>query len=159
MDLTKSHRRVLTAIQRGLPLTSRPFSVIGKWLDLSEDRVLETFRSLINGNIIRRFGIVIRQHEFGYRANAMVAWELPEETVDGIRGEISKFAFVAQCCHSSAGSDDWPYNLICIVYGRDRKEIKENILKLTQGCGLVDVHQQVLFSVRRFRQRGVPETK
>ena len=33
--------------------------------------------------LLKRFGVVVRHHELGYRANAMVVWDVPDGAVVG----------------------------------------------------------------------------
>ena len=49
---------------------------------------------------------------------------------------------------------DWPYNLFCMVHGRDRDDVLACIGRIVEGLGLEAVAYAVLFSGRRFKQRG-----
>ena len=48
----------------------------------------------------------------------------------------------------------WPYNLFCMIHGRNRAEVDAEITALCVRHGLAAYPQAVLFSVRRFKQRG-----
>ena len=48
----------------------------------------------------------------------------------------------------------WPYNLYCMVHGRDRAAVLEVINRALQRCGLARYPHEVLFSCRRFKQTG-----
>ncbi|MEK9134342.1 MAG: Lrp/AsnC family transcriptional regulator, partial [Pseudomonadota bacterium] len=74
-------RRLLAAIQHGLPLTPRPYAEIGARLGLSEAQVIARLAHLKESGVIRRFGVVVRHHELGYSANAMVVWDVPDGQV------------------------------------------------------------------------------
>ena len=49
---------------------------------------------------------------------------------------------------------DWPYNLFCMLHGRDRQAVLDNVDFLVERCGLQHLQYKVLFSRRRYKQRG-----
>ena len=79
--LTQADRRLIAVLQEGLPLISRPYAAIGARVGLSEEQVLSRLASMLARGIIKRMGVIVRHHELGYRANAMVVWDIPDERV------------------------------------------------------------------------------
>ena len=73
---------ILGALAEGLPLVSRPYAALAEQLGLSETTALEAVERLQHEGIISRFGVVVRHHELGYRANAMVVWDIPDSLVE-----------------------------------------------------------------------------
>ncbi|MFQ5645253.1 MAG: hypothetical protein ACE5FQ_16380, partial [Thiogranum sp.] len=63
---------LIEVIQGGLPLVARPYQAIADRLGCSERAVIDRLRSMIDAGIIKRLGVVVRHHELGYHANAMV---------------------------------------------------------------------------------------
>mgnify|MGYP003492742182 FL=1 len=63
--LDGTDRRLLAAIQDGLPLATRPYAEIGTAIGLVEDEVIARLARLRQSGIIRRFGVVVRPHEAG----------------------------------------------------------------------------------------------
>ena len=112
------------------------------------------FWMLQNLGVIKRFGVVVRHHELGYRANAMVVWDIPDERVRDIGQQLGDFAFVTLCYRRPRRLPVWPYNLFTMIHGRDREQVLARVEELVQACGLGDVARDVLFSQRRFKQRG-----
>jgi hypothetical protein len=41
-----------------------------------------------------------------------------------------------------------------MIHGQDRDDVLENVQLLVESCGLSEVGHKVLFSTRRFKQRG-----
>ena len=78
MGLSITDLRLLTAIQDGLPLDPRPYARVAEQAGLSEDEVITRLGRLAGEGVIRRFGVIVRHHELGYRANAMVVWDVPD---------------------------------------------------------------------------------
>jgi hypothetical protein len=48
----------------------------------------------------------------------------------------------------------WPYNLFSMIHGRDRQRVLDSIDRMAANLGLEQVPHKVLFSGRRFKQRG-----
>ena len=53
-------------------------------LAVTATTVLARIAMLQKAGTISRFGVVVRHHELGIRANAMVVWDVPDEQVDAI---------------------------------------------------------------------------
>lgn len=147
-------QRLLGAVQGGFPLVSHPFAAIGQAVGMSEGEVLTALRHLLGEGTIRRVGVVVRHHELGYRSNAMVVWQIPGERVRGVGQRMAGFPFVTLCYRRRPVPSRWPYNLYCMIHGRQRAQVLEQVEWLKRECGLEDVPCQVLFSRQRFKQRG-----
>jgi DNA-binding Lrp family transcriptional regulator len=145
---------LIEAIQSGLPLVARPYREIGKRLGMSEEDVIGRLRAMIDAGIIKRLGVVVRHHELGYRANAMVVWNVPDERVERIGRQLGDIDCVTLCYQRPRRLPDWPYNLFCMVHGQDRAEVLACIARLVEALELDDIPRAVLFSGRRFKQRG-----
>jgi hypothetical protein len=45
-----------------------------------------------------------------------------------------------------------------MVHGRDREEVEQKVAQIIESCGLQDIEHTILFSTRRFKQRGASYT-
>lgn len=147
-------RRLLAAIQHGLPLVSRPYAEVGTSLGLSEADVIARLQRLKETGVIRRFGVVVRHHELGYRANAMVVWDVPDEQVTELGRCLAGFDFITLCYRRPRRLPQWRYNLYCMIHGKSREEVLAHLEWMVNRCGLQRLPHEVLFSRRRFKQRG-----
>lgn len=154
MELSDKDRLLVSAISRGLPLVPDPYAEIGRRVGLSEEQVLAGLRRLLEAGLIKRLGIVVRHHELGYRCNAMVVWDIPDDKVAEIGRRFSGFDFVTLCYRRPRRLPQWPYNLFCMVHGRERGTVLAQVETLAEACGIAGVPREVLFSARRFKQRG-----
>ena len=154
MRIDDTDRRLLAAIEDGLPLTPQPYAAIARNIGLSEADVMARLRRLRADGIINRFGLVVRHHELGYRANAMVVWDIPDGQVDELGHRLAAYDFVTLCYRRPRRLPLWPYNLFCMVHGRDRDTVGDQIACLNAEQHLDRYPQDVLFSRRRFKQRG-----
>lgn len=146
-------RHLLITIQDGLPLTSRPYAAIGEQLGISEQNVLERLTKLKQQGVIKRFGVIVRHRQLGYLANAMVVFDIPDDQVDHIGQLIGKFDFI-NLCYRRPRHPDWPYNLYCMIHGKNRDTVLRQLDQLKTACGLSQYPCEVLFSRRCFKQRG-----
>ena len=151
---SEQESRLIAAIQSGLPLVERPFAAVGASLGQSETEVIEGVQNLIRLGVIKRMGVVVRHHELGYRANAMVVWDIPDEDVSQVGTCLGKLEFITLCYRRPRRLPTWQYNLFCMIHGHDREEVLARVEEIRQGCGLQHITSEVLFSTRRFKQCG-----
>jgi DNA-binding Lrp family transcriptional regulator len=154
IGIDETDRRVLAAIQSGLPLVSRPFAEIGARLGLSEAEVMTRLQQLQTRGVIRRFGVVVRHHEVGYGANAMVVWDVPDAQVRELGRCLAEFDFITLCYRRPRHLPQWRFNLYCMIHGKTREDVLSNLEWMVNRCGLQSLPHEVLFSRRRFKQRG-----
>jgi DNA-binding Lrp family transcriptional regulator len=147
-------RRLLAAIEDGLPLAARPYAEVATQIGASEAEVISRLGRLIECGVVRRLGLVVRHYELGYRANAMVVWDLAEAEIDEVGRGLAGYDFVTLCYRRPRRPPLWPYNLFCMVHGRDREMVRGRIARLNAELGLEERPQALLFSRRRFKQCG-----
>lgn len=147
-------QRLLAALEPGLPLVACPYAALAEGLGVTEAQVLERLAELQEAGIVSRFGVIVRHHELGFRANAMVVWDLQEEQTEAVGQRLAALPFVTLCYRRPRRPPHWPYNLFCMIHGRDRDEVLQQIAQANAAAGLAEVPQTVLFSKRRFKQRG-----
>ncbi|HJP37297.1 MAG TPA: AsnC family transcriptional regulator [Gammaproteobacteria bacterium] len=145
--------RLIAAIQDGLPIVPRPYSVIARQVGLGETEVIERIQRLIEDGTISRFGVVVRHRPLGFCANAMVVWDVPDDAVDAVGKQFASNPEVTLCYRRPRRPPAWPYNLFCMVHGKDRARVLDNVDQLARSCD-AQASYAVLFSTRAFKQRG-----
>ena len=145
---------LIAAIQDGLPLVPRPYAAIGERIGMSEAQVIAGIKRLLEQGVIKRLGVVVRHRALGYRANAMVVWDVPDQDLARLGPCMGRFPFVTLCYHRPRRLPAWPYNLFTMIHGRDRKEVLARVEELIEACGLQEIAHQALFSRRCFKQCG-----
>jgi DNA-binding Lrp family transcriptional regulator len=153
-QLDDADRALIAVVQGGFPLVSRPYAAVGAAIGLDEQEVIERLKHLMNCGAIKRMGVVVRHRELGYCANAMVVWDVPDTRVAELGHWFSQFEFITLCYRRPRRLPDWPYNLFCMIHGRDRDVVLQNLSHLIERCGVHGLPREVLFSRRRFKQRG-----
>ena len=146
-----TEKQLIAALQPGLELVERPFARLGERAGMVESDVLTRIAGWLDEGMIKRFGVVVRHYELGYRANAMVVFDVPDADVDQLGRQFAAEAGVTLCYRRSRSLPHWRYNLYCMVHGRSREEVQPVIERLGRLAG---VPTQALFSTRRFKQCG-----
>ena len=154
IELSELDRAVLAALQPGLPLVSRPYHALAQSLGLSEQTVLERLQRGLQHGVVKRLGIIVRHRELGFRANAMVVWDIPDAEVSAVGRMLAAESGVNLCYRRPRRLPAWPYNLFCMMHGRQREQVLERIERLRVERNLTAYPCNVLFSTRCFRQRG-----
>ena len=154
MNLCEREKRLVGALSDGLPLVSRPYAVLGEQVGMSEAEVIETLAAMQDDGCLKRFGLIVRHHELGYKANAMTVWDVDDKLVDEVGQCFSQFDFVTLCYQRPRRLPEWPYNLFCMVHGQEREAVLKQVDQLAEKCGAAASGRDVLFSTRRFKQRG-----
>jgi DNA-binding Lrp family transcriptional regulator len=145
--------RLAALAEAGLPLVARPYDVWAQTLGCPPATVLRTLQRWVSQGTLRRFGVVVRHHEVGFDQNAMTVFDVPDDAVDRCGAALARQAGVT-LCYQRARAPGWPYNLYCMVHGRERAAVQAQITRAAAQCGLVDYPHNVLFSRQRFKQAG-----
>jgi DNA-binding Lrp family transcriptional regulator len=140
-------------VEQGLPLVRHPYDRWALQLDNDGDRVVETLARWQRDGTLKRFGAIVRHHELGFDANAMTVFDVPDAEVDA-RGDALARDGSVTLAYRRERAAGWPYNLYCMVHGRDRGRVCAALEGVVQRAGLSHVPRETLFSRRRFKQEG-----
>ena len=152
--LGELERRLVMALQEGLPLFIRPFQVLASRIGCDESEVLERIGRWIDEGVIKRFGVVVRHHELGFTANAMLVQDIPDDRVSELGATLAREPGVTLCYQRPRVQPDWPYNLFCMIHGQVRHEVEARIVELRARLNLTEYVHDTLFSLTRFKQTG-----
>lgn len=148
--LTEPEQILVAALQQGLPLVERPFAALG----LPEAQATDIIARWLATGTIKRLGVVVRHHELGYRANAMAVWDVPDSLVGALGHAIARTGRVTLCYRRDRQLPHWPYNLFCMIHGKDRADVEARIAALIALCQMQALPHTVLFSRTRYKQCG-----
>jgi DNA-binding Lrp family transcriptional regulator len=151
---TRAHRRLRALLERGMPLTPRPWRTLAQGCGLSEAEVMATVHGWQQQGLIKRLGLVVRHRPLGIRANAMVVWDVPDDQVAELGRRLAAESAVTLCYRRPRRLPDWPYNLFCMIHGSRRERVLAQLQDIIERQGLGGTRHQVLFSTRAYRQRG-----
>lgn len=153
-SLTPQEQQLLCELQKGLPLVTRPFLKLAEVAGMREKDVINRISHWQSSGLLKRIGIIVRHRELGYRANAMVVFDVPDSLVALSAEAILIHEFVTLCYRRPRQGQDWPYNLFCMIHGTDRDVVEKQIQALRETADLLSFPYATLFSTRCFKQRG-----
>jgi siroheme decarboxylase len=146
--------QLIAEIQNGLPISNRPYEEISTKLGVSEDEVIDRISNLIDRGLFKRFGVVVHHHEVGYKENAMIVWDVPDEQVHDMGRIIKAYPFITLCYRRTRQLPEWPYNLYCMIHGKSRDNVMLLLQSMIEDHNWQTISKEVLFSKRRFKQRA-----
>jgi DNA-binding Lrp family transcriptional regulator len=152
--LSDHERKLLHALQCGLALVAEPFRALAQGTDLTQAQVLAILDDWIAAGSIRRFGVIVRHHELGYRANCMAVWNVPDALVSQCGRLAACVPEVTLAYRRRRQLPAWGYNLFCMVHGKERRHVEDRVKAVTASAGLAGYPHELLFSTRRFKQTG-----
>jgi DNA-binding Lrp family transcriptional regulator len=138
----------------GLALVPFPFAELAARAGTTEDAVIRNIGKWVRTGVISRLGVIVRHHELGYTANAMVAFDIPDALATQAGRRIALQSGVTLCARRARSRPEWPYNVYCMIHGRNEESVMARIESLREQCALDDWPVAVLFSTRRFKQQA-----
>ena len=152
--LTEADHRLLHAIEDGLPLTPYPWRTVARTAGLPAAEARARVAAWQARGIVQRFGVIVRHAPLGFVANAMAVWDVPDDRVGAAGRRLATEPRVTLCYRRARTAGAWPFNLYCMVHGRDRAEVAAEVARIGQLHGLGGLPHAVLFREREFKQTG-----
>ena len=153
LALSAADRRIVAALEAGLPIVAAPFAEIAHTADVATADVLARLSTWLSCGAIKRFGVVVRHRPLGFTANAMCVWDVPDAETDVVGAALAREPGVT-LCYRRRRAAGWRYNLFCMLHGRDRGTVDRRLAALCATHGLERFASAVLFSRRAFKQCG-----
>ena len=123
-------RNILSLIQSGFPLASRPYAVIGESVGLSEEQTLERVRAMRQRGLIRRIGANFQSAKLGFRSTLCAA-KVPQD----------KLSMFIEAVNAEAGVThnylrDHSYNIWFTLISPSWEAVCATLASLTERTGL-----------------------
>ena len=138
--------KLLVAIQDGLPLVSRPFSILGDSLEMSESEVIVRLKSLRERGIVRRIGPILDMRKLGC-SGVLVALKVTPDEADKAAKFVNEYKEVS---HNYLRPNDSGYNLWFTVSAKEER-IHVILAEIRDETGL----DQLVLPTKRIFKIGV----
>lgn len=92
--LSDTDRAIVNRLQRGLPITEKPFEQVAGELGLSEYLLTKRLQALLDDGVLSRFGPMYHAERLG-GAFCLAAMAVPEDRFEEVSGIVNGFDEVA----------------------------------------------------------------
>jgi DNA-binding Lrp family transcriptional regulator len=150
--LNATEQKVIAAIQGDIPISAHPYRQLAARVGMTEAAFLEMLRSLRARGIIRRFGATLRHQKSGYAANAMGAWQVPEDAIEVVGNRMASCRQISHCYRRNPNAN-WPYNLYTMIHAESPEACRAIAREMAQVTG-VDKYT-LLFSLRELKKTSM----
>ena len=147
-------RRIVTALQDGLPVTRHPYREVAAALGIDEQELLDALEQMLDEGIVRRIGVVPNHYALGYSYNLMVVWDVEDSVVDSIGFTIGALDFVSHC-YRRPRLPGWIYNLFVMVHGKSQQEVENKIEQVRLLVGSAYRSHTALKSTKILKKTGL----
>ncbi len=134
--LTEDERLAARLLQDSLPIASRPFAAVAGRGGLSEQALLDAAKMFRRSGALRRIALVARHQLLGYRANAMIVWNVAEDRVH-IAGESLAARPDVTHCYERLRAPGVPGNLFAMFHAVDWPALFGAVETAERDCDLV----------------------
>ena len=138
-------RRLVMALQEGLPIFIRPFSVLATRVGCDEAEVIERIRAWRVEGVIKRFGLVVPKQGSEDALSAILVLDVPESEVERTGTLLAREKGVPFCHQRQKMLPAWRYNVFCLLDGRIKDVLLANVAELRQRLGLTDYAYDILY--------------
>ncbi len=133
--LTEAERLAVRILQATLPIASRPFAAAAKQGGISEETLLSAAQKFQSCGALRRIALVARHQLLGYRANAMVVWEVEPLRVRAAGEWLAGRPDVTHC-YERRPAPGVPGNLFAMFHAKDWGELFGAVETAEAHCGI-----------------------
>ncbi|WBF68638.1 AsnC family transcriptional regulator [Desulfovibrio subterraneus] len=123
-------RKILTIIQSGFPVETRPYQVIGDAVGLTEAETLARVRSMKERKLIRRMGANFNSKGLGWRSTLCAA-KVPADKMDSFVAEVNALPGVT---HNYLR--DHEFNIWFTFIGPSWDDVCETLAEITRKTGI-----------------------
>ncbi|MCP4176521.1 MAG: Lrp/AsnC family transcriptional regulator [bacterium] len=118
-------KKLFLLLERGIPITERPFLEIGNDLNLSEETVLDKIKQFNDSGLIRRFGAIFDNPRLGYRS-ALCAVKVDGGELDRVSDFLKQRPEITHCYIRDYDINLW-FTFSCLndCFEKNINEIKE----------------------------------
>ena len=144
-------RRLLNCIQARFPIEREPFSVMGLWLDISGDQVIERINRLKRNGIVRLISPVLNARNLGYQTT-LVAARVAEDKIDDAARIMSEHKGVSHCYQRNHDFNLW--STLAVPANLDISEELEKLKNMTGADEIFHLPTLQTFKIGAFFDAG-----
>jgi DNA-binding Lrp family transcriptional regulator len=151
--LTTDDIRAIRALQRDMPLVSRPYALEAASEGFTEDELLAYAHKFVADTRMRRCAAILAHRRAGFLSNGMGVWKMDEDRAEELGYKIASFPQVTHC-YQRPTYEDWPYRVFSMVHARTEEQVRGVIESISDETGLREY--DILFSTKEYKKTRVP---
>lgn len=155
MTLDATDRRIVEALQGGLPLVPAPYAEVALQLGIAEDDLTQRLAAMKTSGVIRRIAAAPNHYKLGMTANGMTVWDVEDAALLRLGPLVGALPFVTHSYERPRALPDWPYNLFAMVHGTSRDEVEEKRSEIKVLLGNALRGCDILYSTRILKKTGL----
>ena len=152
IKITERDKQFIKELQKDIDIIKEPFKEKAKNLGISTQKLYIKSKEYEKLGMIRRFAAILRHRDAGFKANGMIVWKVPEESIDDTGYKLASFPQVSHC-YRRPTYPDWEFNLFSMIHARGIEAAKEIAKEMSE---IINVNNyKILFSSREFKKERV----
>ncbi len=148
-SISDIERKILAALQDGLPNSRTPYADLAREIGISTDELLAVLEAWKREGKLRRIGAVVNHFQVGLGEGAMVVWKVEPQRVAEVGAVLAGFEEVSHA-YERQTAPGWDYNLYTMVHGTTREAVRRTVERMSQAVGVSDY--QILATRRELKK-------
>ena len=137
MVLSVLEKKILSAIQYGMPMSLSPYQDLAGQIGITPEQLLGMLRDWKADKRIRRLGAIVNHFQMGHGVGAMVVWSVPDERVLEVGELFASFPKVSHA-YQRPLRKQWSYNLYTMVHATSKEELETTIRTMSKQSGVAE---------------------
>lgn len=150
--LSSLDKKIICRLQDSIPVSPRPYKDIADDLGISEDELLDRIKYYNENGILKRIGAVLYHRKAGFKANAMVVWNVKSKDMNSIGKYMASISAISHCC-SRKKSGEWKYELYTMVHAKSREKCNLIIKNIAANMEIEDY--RILYSIKELKKTSM----
>ena len=139
----------IRVMQEDLPMLELPYAVWAEQADTTEEELFAWSRKMEHLGYLRRFAAILHHRNAGFKANAMVVWQIPQEQVDACGEQMALFREVSHCYRRPV-YPNWPYPLFTMIHAETHSACMDVVKRIEERVG--QFPHKSLFSTKEYKK-------
>ena len=152
VPITEAEKDAIRAMQEDLALIPRPYDDIAQGLGMSTSELFALAKDFQDRRIMRRYSAVLHHRRSGFKANAMIVWQVSEERSEEV-GIIMAGHQAVTHCYERPTFPDWPYTHFTMVHATTPEGCEEINNEISEATGITE--RLTLYSTREYKKTRV----
>ena len=147
--LTEQDIACIRVMQEDLPLLELPYAVWAEQANTTEEELFAWSRKMEHLGYLRRFAAILHHRNAGFKANAMVVWQVPQEQADACGEQMALFREVSHCYRRPV-YPNWPYPLFTMIHAETHSACMDVVKRIEERIG--QFPHKSLFSTKEYKK-------